>query len=114
MNRSILSHFFPVKATQAGSPAVGVIIDTQGYDSLTWIIILTAAGASTYTITESDASNMSGETAVDAANLEADTYGAGSTVHKVSYVGNKRYVRLQHTGAGTCVAMLGNPNQQPV
>lgn len=114
MNRSILNSLFPVKASQSGSPAVGVIIDTQGYDSLMWVLILTSAGATTFTVTESDASDMSGETAVDAFNLETDTYGAGSTVHKISYVGGKRYVRLTHTGAGTCVALLGNASQEPV
>lgn len=114
MNRERISGFKPVKATVSGSPAAGVIIDGQGFDSLTWVIILNAAGQPVYTVEHGDASNLSDATAVDASLLKTDSYGAGSTVHKVAYLGNKRYVRLTHTLAGTCVAELGHPSQQPV
>lgn len=114
MNRECISGFFPVKATNTGSPPVGVIIDTQGYDSLTWLITLNAAAQPAYTVEHGDASNLSDAAAVDASLLVSDSYGSGSTVHKVGYLGNKRYVRLAHTGAGSCTAMLGHAAQQPV
>lgn len=114
MNREQISDWFPIKATQAGSPAVGVIIDTQGYDSLAWLIVLTAAAQPTYTVEHGDAANLSDAAAVDASLLVSDSYGSGSTVHKVAYLGPKRYVRLTHTGAGTMAAILGHPSQTPV
>lgn len=114
MNREHISGFKPVKATVSGSPAVGVIIDTQGFDSLAWVIILTSAGQPVYTVEHGDAANLSDAAAVDASLIKSDAYGSGSTVHKVAYLGNKRYVRLAHTLAGTCVAELGYSSQQPV
>lgn len=114
MNRECISGWFPVKATVSGSPATGVIIDTQGYDSIAWLIILTSAAQPTYTMEHGDAANLSDAAAVDSGLIVQDDYGSGSAVHKVGYLGNKRYVRLIHTGAGTCAAMLGHPSQQPV
>lgn len=114
MNRECISDWFPVKATVSGSPAAGVIIDTQGFDSLSWLITLNAAGQPVYTIEHSDASNLAGSEVVDASLIVQDSYGAGSTVHKVGYLGNKRYVRLTHTLAGSCTAMLGHSSQKPV
>lgn len=113
MNREQISDWFPVKASVSGSPAVGVIIDTQGFDSLAWLITLNAAAQPTYTIEHGDAANLSDAAAVDASLISQDSYGAGSTVHKVAYVGPKRYVRLIHTGAGSCTAILGHPAQRP-
>lgn len=112
MNREHMSGIKPVKASVTGSPAVGVIIDTQGYDSLAWLIVLNAAGQPTYTVEHGDIANVL--SVVDASLVISDTYGASSTVHKVAYLGNKRYVRLTHTLAGACVAELGHPSQQPV
>lgn len=114
MNRECISGFKPVKASVSGSPATGVIIDGQGFDSLSWVVILTAAGQPTYTVQHGDLANLSDATTVDPSLIKTDNYGAGSTVHKVAYLGNKRYVRLVHTLAGTCVAQLSHAEQQPV
>lgn len=113
--RDGISCFFPVKVSQSGSPAAGVVVDTLGYDSLAYVLILTSAGAGTFTITHSDASDMTGETTPTlGTEYIVDAYGSGSTVHKLSYLGNKRYVRVTHAGAGTMAALLGHAHQQPV
>lgn len=113
--RDGISRILPVKATVGGaSPGTGVIIDRQGFDELTFVIILTAAGQPVYTLQEGDQANLSDATAVAANETLTDSYGAGSTVHKVGYLGNKRYVRLFHTLAGTCAALLAHSERQPV
>lgn len=113
--RDGISAVLPVGATVAGaSPATGVIIDRKGYDSASWFILLAAAGQPTYTMHDGDAANLSDAAAVDASLILQDAYGAGSTVHKVGYLGNKRYVRLYHTGTGTCICLLARGERQPV
>lgn len=79
----------------------GVIIDTQDFNALTFVLNVGARTDGTFTpnLQHGDASDLS-----DAATVPADdivgTYAGGAintaqTVKKLGYVGNKRYVRLQ-------------------
>ncbi len=113
-HRDGISDFLPVDVDQSGaSPPVGVIVDTQGYNALAFVLVQTGAGAAGWTIEHGDASNLSDATAADATDYIEDSYGTGSAVHKLSYIGNKRYVRVTHSAAGALVALKRNPSQEP-
>ena len=91
-------------------------IDMQGYNSLLWSInlgVLSDTDATfAVTMSESDASNMSGSNAVAAADL-IGTYALASfqfdddgTTKKIGYKGSKRYVTLTITPTANTGAWL--------
>lgn len=108
----------------------GAIIDKQGYDALTYVILTgTLADAdATFTtlLEESDDSGMSGATTVAAkdllgtAALASFLFSDDSKAFKLGYIGSKRYTRLKvtpanNTGAAPIVALaiLGSANLGP-
>lgn len=121
----------PLAAAIADNTAqVSSIIDTRGYDSLTFLIatgILADADATfAVTMDHGEVSNLSDATAVAATDLVTTLALAGFTfaddgeTRKVAYIGTKRYVRLTitpaaNTGAAplAVIALLGNPSRQP-
>jgi hypothetical protein len=108
------------------------IIDTQGYDKVTFILTATAYTDGTYTpaVSESDDSGMSGENAVadaeltrleTAAAVSAATTQAVDASKKIGYLGSKRYVTCDIVSASTSsgatvgvMAILEKANVQPV
>ncbi len=110
---------------------VGQIIDTQGYDSLEFLI---AAGSladldATYTVLveEGDDSGLSDAAAVadtDLLGTEAEAgfdFSNDDEVRKIGYIGSKRYVRLTITPANntanaslSAVAVQGHAVNAPV
>ena len=126
-----------VKAIRAISPAAitsdtttaGQIIDMQGFDSLEFIIASGTLTDGTYTplVEHGDASNLSDAAAVADDYLLGTEEGAAfaatddNEVHKIGYVGDKRYVRLSLVSASTssggtlsAVAVLGHPSNGPI
>ena len=87
-------------AISSSTTTNGNIIDTQGYNGLTFLLNVGARTDGTYTplIEHSDDSGLSGSAAVDDADLVGTEAGAAistaNTVKKIGYVGSKRYVRL--------------------
>jgi hypothetical protein len=121
----------PVAARTDNTAVVSSIIDTKGYDSLTWLIV---TGTNTdvnatfaVTMDEGDASDLTGSNAVAATDLVGTYALAGFTfaddaeTRKIGYSGSKRYVRLTVTPSGNdsgniflaAIALLGNPAQYP-
>lgn len=115
---------------------VGQVIDIQGYDSATFIIltgsIADADATFTVLLEESDASG-SGFAAVADGHMLSQTSGTAAEtaaafqfdddneVRKLAYVGSKRYLRLTITPVGNAsaaliaaTAILGNPGLAPV
>lgn len=107
------------------------IIDRQGYDSLTFLIITgTLADADAtfaVTMTHGDAANLSDGTSVTAAGdligtlaLAGFTFSDDGECRKIGYRGNRRYVRLTITPSNNTgnapmavIALLGHPNSAP-
>ncbi len=134
--RDLMNHIAPKRAI---SPAAAVadntafisqIIDVQGYDSLTFLILtgsLADADATFATLVEhGDAANLSDAAAVPDAELVGTealasfTFSDDDKVFKVGYVGGKRYVRLTVTPTNnsgnsfvSAVALLGHPHWFP-
>lgn len=119
----------PVVATNA-TVLVTDTIDTLGYNSLVFAIVLgTIAGTSvtgTVAIFDGNASDMSDEALVSASEVVGTTALAGfvqtddGETRKIGYVGNKRYVRIKITPTGNdanlpiaVLAILGHPNLVP-
>jgi hypothetical protein len=117
--------------------AVGEIIDRLGYESLTYIIatgsIADADATFAVLLEESEASDMTGATAVADGDMISQTSGTApetaagfkfdddNEVRKLGYVGNKRYTRLTITPSAnasaalfSAVAVLGHPHSAPV
>lgn len=108
------------------------IIDTQGYDKVTFVMVATAYTDGTFTpaVSESDDSGMSGENAVadadlskleTAAAITAATTNSTDATGKISYLGAKRYVTCDIVSTGTSsgatvgvLAILEKANIQPV
>lgn len=108
------------------------IIDTQGYDKVTFVITATAYTDGTYTpaVSESDDSGMSGENAVadaDLTKLESACAVTAATTQsvdaskKIGYLGVKRYVTCDIVSTGTSsgatvgvLAILEKASDQPV
>lgn len=104
---------------------VGVIIDTDGFESGKFTIVaaaVTTGDVSFGSIEESSDSAMSGSTAIPAIRLigapvAVDT---ANTLSEIGFVATERYVRLNVTGANTSVLSflatceLGNPSSAPV
>lgn len=129
---NILPAIPPVVQTNSDAAIVGNIIDTLGYDSLTFAI---AAGALTdadatfaVSMEHGDNSALSDTAAVASTNLVGTLALAAFTAasddnktRKVGYVGPKRYVRLTITPTGNnagaaavaAVAILGNLSSGP-
>lgn len=120
-NKRIRPLIAPVAAVTDNTATVSSIIDCQGYDSVTLVIVTgTDADAdATFAVTvdEGDVSNLSDAAAVAAADLVSMTNGtaaltaAGYTfaddgeTRAIGYLGIKRYVRLTVTPAantGNC------------
>ncbi len=102
------------------SAQVGLIIDKQGYDAVTYAImtgtLVDADATFTTLLEESDASNMAGATTVQAKDLlgtlalASFLFSDDAKCFKVGYIGSKRYTRLtvtpaNNTGAAPIVAM---------
>lgn len=99
--------------------ADGNIIDRQGYESVTFVVALgtvtTADAENTLTVSleASDASDMSGAEAVTSANglvganLVVNATGLSGKAGAFGYVGDKRYLRVKVTEAGTASAIVG-------
>lgn len=112
--------------------ANGEIIDTRGFDSLTFVIQLatvTTADATnffTFTLQHGDDSGLSDAATVTAAtgllgsNLVVNDTALSDTIGMIGYVGGKRYVRLVATetltasAAWSAVAMQNRPHVAPV
>ncbi len=109
---------------------VGSIIDRQGYDSLTYLIVTgTLADAdATFTVLleEGDAANLSDAAPVADADLigtealASFTFADDAETRKLGYKGNKRYTRLTLTPSGNsgnapiaAIALLGHPALAP-
>lgn len=109
---------------------VGAIISRSGFDSLTYAIasgtLADADATFTVLLEESDASDMTGATAVDDADLIGTEAAAGfnfgddGETRTLGYVGSKLYTRLTVTPANNtgsapiaAVAVLGHPFAAP-
>ena len=100
----------PQVQTNSDTAIVGAIVDHLGFNSATYIVqtgtVSDANVTSTFLLEESDASNMSGATAVPDADLlgteAGSAIGAASdgVTRKLGYRGRKRYTRLTITPSG--------------
>lgn len=106
---------------------VGAIIDTKGFESLEYVMIVSAAlvgGGFVMLLEESDASNMAGSNVVSADEtlgtlplcIATDT----DFVARVGCIGKKRFQRATLTETGTVTAgivsvigILGHPKNAP-
>ena len=112
------------------SAQVGSVIDTLGYDSLTFVIgtgTLADADATFTVLVEdghasdlSDAAAVADEDLIGTEALASFDQDADASARKVGYRGNKRYVRLTITPAGNAaaaplcaLAILGHPRSAP-
>lgn len=129
-NKKILWAKVPA-AISTDTTTASNIIDTQGFDKVTFVMICGAYTDGTYTpaVSESDDSGMSGENAVADAELtrtEADAAISAATTNstdatgKIGYLGNKRYVTCDIVSASTSsgatvgvLAILENGGNQP-
>lgn len=121
----------PVAARTDNTAITSTIVDTRGYGSLTFALLIgtdTDANATfAVTMAESDDSGMSGSNAVAAADLVGTLALAGyqydddTESRKIGYIGNKRYVQLTITPSGNdagnifiaAAAILGHPARVP-
>ena len=121
----------PVAARTDNTAIVSSIIDTLGYDSLTFVIVIgtnTDTNATfAVTMDEGNASDLTGSNAVATTDLIGTTALASYTfaddteTRKIGYGGTKRYVRLTITPSGNdagnifvaAVAVLGHPMRAP-
>lgn len=121
----------PVAARTDNTAIVSSIIDTQGYESVEFVLV-TGANTDTnatfaVTVDEGDAANLSGSNAVPASQLIGTTalasfqFDDDNECRKIGYVGSRRYVRLTVTPSGNDsgnifiagVAVLGNARSKP-
>lgn len=120
----------PVASAGSDAALATAIIDTQGYDSLTFFLMFGAIpdADATFAVTgdHGDVSNLAGSTAIAATDivgtlaLAAPLFSDDGKVKKIGYIGSKRYVRLtvtptNNTGATlhAILAVLGRPRQSP-
>ena len=134
--RDLCNNIHPVRAVAPGAavtdntPFVSAIIDTKGYESLTFLIAAGSLADADVTVTAlveaSDAANMAGAVTVPDKELigtEAQaslTFADDNATRKIGYVGGPRYVRLTLTPANntgniflSAIALLGHPHQAP-
>ena len=119
------------QALSGTSDLAGEIIDTQDFESLTYVLSTDAIAASSLDaqleIEEGDEANLSDAAAVadaDLVGLEDDTAIAETddkVSKKIGYVGNKRYVRANlvvtandGTDVVSCLAIQAHANAKPV
>jgi hypothetical protein len=120
----------PAAAVTDGTPFVSQIIDTQGFDSLTFLILTGALADvdATFAVTmdHGDVANLSDAAAVPADQLIGTlalagfTFAADDATRKIGYRGSRRYVRMTITPSANtgnafvaAVALLGHPLQAP-
>lgn len=120
----------PAAANTGNTPWVSEIVDTQGYESVEFVILngsLADADATFAVLFEDgDAANMSDHAEVDAKYLlgtealASFTYAADNKVFKIGYRGIKRYCRVTITPSANStdayvagVWVLGNPHSAP-
>ncbi|WP_017993825.1 hypothetical protein [Rhizobium leguminosarum] len=114
-------------AISTSTTTAGVIIDTQGYNSLTFILNMGARTDGTYTLSveHGDAANLSDTSTPAADDLVGTAAGTALAVaqgvKKLGYVGNKRYVRANIVSTGVtsgatagALAILGRPSVGPI
>lgn len=133
--RDLMNNITPrvaiVPAVVANNTAqVGEVIDTLGFDSLTFVIgsgtLADADATFTALVEEGDAANLSDAAAVadeDLIGTEALAsfdQDADDAAFKIGYRGNKRFARLTLTPAGNAaaapvcaLAILGHPRSAP-
>jgi len=134
--RDLCNNIHPVRAIAPGpavidnTPFVSAVIDTKGYESLTFLIAAGSLADADVTVTAlveaSDAANMAGAVAVPDKELIGTEAKAGLTfaddnaMRKIGYVGGARYVRLTLTPANntgnislSAIALLGHPHNAP-
>lgn len=105
----------------------GLIIDTQAFNALTFLLNLGARTDGSYSlaITHGDDAALADSSVVDASDLvgtpAATAVAVAQGVSKIGYVGNKRYVRasIVSTGVTTgatvgALAVLTRPTVGPV
>lgn len=106
---------------------VGNIIDTQGFESLEYLVSLGdwTDGLYTVLLEESEDSGLSGSNVVSAAETlgALPALGADNAIGRVGSIGKKRYQRLSivstaFSSAGSeavhAMAILGHPKHAPV
>lgn len=133
MKLDIMDKIHPVVAiapvnSANNTPIDSVIIDTQGYQSLAFIIalgVLLDAASFAVTMTHGNQSNLSDGAAVPSNMMNGTLALAGfigtddSKTRKIGYVGDKRYVRLTITPSANtgsliaAIAVLGNAEVAP-
>jgi hypothetical protein len=117
----------PGAAITGNSTTTGATIDTANYGSLEFVVQsgTVTDGTMTFSMYEGDASNMSDESVVGAADLlgsaPAITSGEDDVTERFGYRGNKRYVRIKGVQSGatsggyySAVAVQGHPRVMPV
>lgn len=121
----------PKAATTDNTAYTSEIIDTAGYDSVSFVwhagSIADADATFTLLVEHGDVSNLSDAAAVSDAELTttetaaAPTFGSDNSTGKIGYLGNKRYVRVTITPAANSgniflsgLWVLGNASQSPV
>lgn len=121
----------PVAAGTDNTPYVSQIVDTAGYESVEFLILIGANTDADATFTvlfeDGDAANLSDNAAVadtfllGTEALASFQYDDDNEVRKIGYVGNKRYCRVTITpannGAGDIFIagawLLGHPRSAP-
>ncbi|MBF0375365.1 MAG: hypothetical protein HQL39_18380 [Alphaproteobacteria bacterium] len=134
--RDLMNNIRPVRAISPGAavtdntPAVGQVIDTLGYGSLTFVILtgsLADADATFSTLVEhgdeadlSDAAAVPDTGLIGTEALAGFTFADDNECRKIGYVGGKRYARVTITPAANAgdaylaaVAILGHPTTAP-
>lgn len=118
----------PAAIKSANAATVSAIIDTQGYESLTFAITsgVITDGTLTPSLQESDDSGMAGSNAVVTTDLLGTIAGAtfaitdDSVTKGIGYKGGKRYVTITVTQAGAttggfydAIAIQGHSRNNP-
>jgi len=134
--RDMMNHIHPVRAISPvaavadNTPFVSEVIDTRGYDSLTFLLMtgaLADADATFAVLVEdgddpalSDAAAVADDELIGTEALAGFTFADDNETRKIGYRGHKRYVRMTVTPTGNsgnaflaAVALLGHPHRQP-
>lgn len=114
-------------APSSNTTTAGVIIDTLGFRSVTFALLVHAFTDGVYTplVQHGDTANLSDAAAVDDTHLigteAAAAVDADDEITTVGYTGLKRYVRMQVVSTGVTtgaslygVCILGHPEAAPV
>ena len=124
MEYDLKHHVKPVAALPAGdftSASNGEIIDTVGYQSLTFLVSIgTVTSASQLKIEHGDDSGLSDAAAVDDSHildeLPAIATSDANGTKWFGYIGKKRYVRVSFVSGNATlgvVGLYGHPNSVP-